>query len=116
MRIQRLNHHPLQYYWIVALVAILGDMQTADEMYKAMLARTTVGDEIERGNLVVLWCSTCGYDGPSTSLDCDRLAELAPDMTLADLAARATFKACGHRGAWVDSRRDPKRLPKPPGP
>lgn len=89
-------------------------METANQMYEAMLAQTTVGDILEQGNRVALWCSTCGYDGPSISLDCDRLAEFPPDMTLGELARRAAFRACGHRGAWLDTRRDPKRMPMPP--
>lgn len=89
---------------------------TAQEAYDAWLDTATLGEFIEQGNMILLWCRTCGYDGgQSARLDLDGLVALPPDMTLRALATRATFK-CGHRGAWVDSRRDPKRMPKPPEP
>ena len=92
-------------------------MQTADEMYEEMLATTAVADIIEGGNMITLRCRTCGYapDAPTASLDRDALEKLDPRMRLKSLVERASFK-CGHRGAWLDMRRDPRAIPKPPQP
>lgn len=99
-------------------MAILGDMETADQMYEAMLSETVVGDVIEQGNMITLHCRTCGYipGAGSASLDHDRLVTLDPRMTLKALTERAVFRTCGHRGAWLDMRRDPRAIPKPPSP
>jgi len=97
------------------LGASIGHMTTADEMYEDMLDRTTVGDVLEQGNGISLWCRTCGYEGGQTaSLDYDRLLQLPADLTLRALTQRASFK-CGHRGAWLDTRRDPRNLLRPQG-
>ena len=96
--------------------AEVGRLQTAEEMYQAWLDRATVGEFITGGNTILLHCRACGYGVDcGAALDRDALEKLPAALTLRGLAERARFK-CGAKGAWVDSRRDPRAVPKPPEP
>ncbi|MDP3853133.1 hypothetical protein [Phenylobacterium sp.] len=80
--------------------------QNANEAYEASLRNTTIGLCIEKGWKVMLTCSTCGHGGKMGALlNVDQLREMEQQMTMAELARRATF-SCGHSGAWVDHRQD----------
>jgi len=72
------------------------------------LDSTTIGTCREKGWLVLLTCSTCGHDGGSYGqIRWSDLDKHPAHMTMRQLAERATFKRCGHKGAWIDHRQDP---------
>lgn len=76
--------------------------------YQESLDRTTIGVCAEKGWRVLLTCSTCGHGGGSyADVRWSEFTDYPPDMTMRQLAERATFARCGHRGAWIDYRQDP---------
>lgn len=78
------------------------------DYYEDSLRSTTIGLCREKGWLIVLTCSTCGHGGRSGAvIEWPDLLQFRQDMTEAELAANATFSACGHKGAWIDHRQDP---------
>ena len=93
-------------------------MLTADEMYEQSLRSTTIADCAAKGWRILLTCSTCGHGGGSyAAIDVDQLDAYPADMTMKDLATKAKFTRCDHKGAWIDHRQQgSKQMPYRPMP
>lgn len=85
-------------------------------MYETSLRKTTVADCATKGWRILLTCSTCGHGGGSyADIEVAKLGDYPADMTMKELAMKATFSACGHKGAWIDHRQQGiKQMPYAP--
>lgn len=82
-------------------------MEPTAQTRDASLDRYTIGLCAEKGWMILLTCTKCGHSGGSGALIAWKdLDDYPPQMTMRQLAERATFSQCGHKGAWVDFRQD----------
>mgnify|MGYP000853108085 FL=1 len=79
------------------------------DYYQESLRRNTIGLCHEKGWRNLLTCATCGHDGDSYGeIRWEDLPHYPERMTMAALARNAVFSECGHKGAWIDYRQEPK--------